>query len=78
VGAVVGTVSIEFFRQQLAIGGSEFAIVVVGIALLLAILVLPDGAVPRFHAFYVSYVGEAGSQRDDAPDRDDGGTGVPE
>jgi branched-chain amino acid transport system permease protein len=77
LGAVVGAVVIEYFRQQLAVTGSEFAIVVVGVALLTVILVLPDGAIPRLHDLYLDRV--AGAPSDPQPDEpapDDGG--VPE
>ena len=49
LGAVIATVSLEWFRQQLAITGSEFALVVVGTLLLLVVLLLPDGIVPYVH-----------------------------
>jgi branched-chain amino acid transport system permease protein len=76
LGAVVGAVVIEFFRQQLAVTGSEFAIVVVGVALLAVILFLPDGAIPRLHDCYVEWIhGWIGDTQPDDP-HDDGG--VPE
>lgn len=47
LGAVVATVAIEWFRQQLSITGSEYAIVAVGALLLVVVLLLPEGVVPR-------------------------------
>jgi len=54
LGAVLATVSLEWFRQQLAITGSEYALVVVGLLLLVVVLVLPDGIVPYVHEKAVS------------------------
>ncbi|GGL39338.1 branched-chain amino acid ABC transporter permease [Halarchaeum grantii] len=47
LGAVVATVAIEWFRQQLSVTGSQYAMVVVGVVLLVAILFVPEGIVPR-------------------------------
>nr|WP_276276223.1 urea ABC transporter permease [Halomicroarcula sp. SYNS111] len=49
LGAVLATVALEWFRQQLSITGSEFALVVVGLLLLFIVLVVPDGIVPYVH-----------------------------
>jgi branched-chain amino acid transport system permease protein len=46
LGAVVATVAIEWFRQQLSVTGSQYAIVVVGALLLAVVLFLPQGIVP--------------------------------
>ncbi len=50
LGAIVATVAIEWFRQQLAVTGSQYAIVVVGALLLAVVLVLPEGVVPWMRA----------------------------
>ncbi|WP_435101441.1 ABC transporter permease subunit [Halarchaeum sp. P4] len=47
LGAVVATVAIEWFRQQLSVTGSQYAMVIVGAVLLVAILFVPEGIVPR-------------------------------
>lgn len=50
LGAIAATIAIEWFRQQLAITGSQYAIVVVGVLLLAVVLVLPEGIVPWIQA----------------------------
>jgi len=45
-GALLATIAIEWFRQQLAISGSPLAKVIVGALLLGAVLLLPEGVVP--------------------------------
>lgn len=52
IGMILGTYAIEYLRQQLAGTGTEFAIVIVGTILLIVILYLPDGVVPRLHGRY--------------------------
>ena len=52
LGAAVAAVVIEWFRQQLSITGSQYAIITVGVVLLLAILFVPKGVVPRLHDTY--------------------------
>ncbi|MGB9966395.1 ABC transporter permease subunit [Halobacterium hubeiense] len=47
LGAVVATVGLEWFRQQLSASGSQYAMIVVGVILLVAILFIPEGIVPR-------------------------------
>ncbi|MFW5918559.1 MAG: ABC transporter permease subunit [Haloferacaceae archaeon] len=49
LGAVLATVAIEWFRQQLSVTGSEYALVVVGVLLLVVVLLLPEGIVPYVH-----------------------------
>jgi len=49
LGAVIATVAIEWFRQQLSITGSEYALVIVGALLLGVVLLVPDGIVPFVH-----------------------------
>ena len=49
LGAIIATVSIEWFRQQLSITGSEYALVIVGLLLLGVVLLLPQGIVPYVH-----------------------------
>ncbi|QCC46346.1 ABC transporter permease subunit [Halobellus limi] len=69
LGAVLATVAIEWFRQQLAITGSEYALVVVGLLLLGVVLFLPEGIVPYVHRKGVAFVethGEASDEIDDA------------
>ncbi|WP_273837446.1 urea ABC transporter permease [Halococcus sp. PRR34] len=46
LGAIVATVLIEWFRQQLAVTGSQYAIVIVGALLLGVVLLIPEGIVP--------------------------------
>lgn len=67
IGAVLATVSIEWFRQQLAVTGSEYALVVVGLLLLLVVLLLPEGIVPYLHRKFVDF----SEQRRDAGEKDD-------
>ncbi|MFC7249275.1 urea ABC transporter permease [Halomicroarcula sp. GCM10025324] len=71
LGAVIATVSLEWFRQQLSITGSEFALVVVGLLLLFIVLVLPDGIIPYVHkkgtAAYRQYTGTDDERTRDAP-----------
>ncbi|MBP2249735.1 branched-chain amino acid transport system permease protein [Halarchaeum solikamskense] len=50
LGAVVATVVIEWFRQQLSATGSQYALIVVGVVLLASILFVPEGVVPRLDA----------------------------
>jgi branched-chain amino acid transport system permease protein len=52
LGAVVGTVVIEWVRKWFSINASEFAIVFVGAILLVSILFLPRGVVPGVHDLY--------------------------
>ncbi len=52
VGMILGTYAIEYLRQQLAGTGTEFAIIIVGAILLIVILYLPEGVVPRLHDRY--------------------------
>ncbi len=52
IGAILGTYTIEFLNQQLALQGSQYALVVLGAILLFVILYLPDGVVPRLHEKY--------------------------
>jgi branched-chain amino acid transport system permease protein len=55
LGAVVGTVVIEWVRKWLSINASEFAIVFVGAILLVSILLLPRGVVPALRDGYVHF-----------------------
>lgn len=52
VGMILGTLGIEYLRQQLAGTGTEFAIVIIGALLLIVILYLPEGVIPRLHDRY--------------------------
>lgn len=52
IGMILGTYAIEYLRQQLAGTGTQFAIIIVGAILLIVILYLPDGVVPRLHERY--------------------------
>jgi branched-chain amino acid transport system permease protein len=67
LGAVVATVAIEWFRQQLSVTGSEFAIVVVGALLLAVVLLLPEGAIPRLQELVVD-AGNRSPPADEAPE----------
>jgi branched-chain amino acid transport system permease protein len=58
LGAVIATIAIEFFRQQLSVTGSEYALVVVGLLLLGVVLLLPEGIVPFVHRKLTGLVGE--------------------
>ncbi|MFB6157259.1 MAG: urea ABC transporter permease [Haloferacaceae archaeon] len=53
LGAVVGTVVIEWVRKWFSINASEFAIVFVGAILLVSILFLPGGVIPGLRDGYV-------------------------
>jgi branched-chain amino acid transport system permease protein len=46
VGAILATVVLRSFENRLAAGGSEYATIVLGGFLLIAILLIPDGIVP--------------------------------
>lgn len=52
LGAVVGTVLIEWARKWFSINAAEFAIVFVGAILLVSVLLLPRGIVPGIAAVY--------------------------
>lgn len=49
IGAIVGTYSITYLSQQLSIYGGQYAIVILGTVLLVVILLLPEGFVPRLY-----------------------------
>jgi len=70
LGAGIAAVALEWFRQQLSITGSEYALVVVGMLLLIVVLALPEGIVPYIHRKTVSAYRE---YRDDS-DRPAGGS----
>lgn len=55
VGAVVGTIVIEWARKWFSINASEYAIVFVGAILLVSILFLPRGIVPGIRDLYVLF-----------------------
>lgn len=59
LGAVLATVAIEWFRQQLSITGSEFALVTVGVLLLGIVLLLPQGIVPYLHEKSLEALGDS-------------------
>jgi len=67
LGGVFATVAIEWFRQQLSITGSAWAMVVVGALLLTTVLVLPEGIVPFVHRKVVGFVEDRGMVGDDNP-----------
>lgn len=48
-GAIIGTFSVTYISQQLSIVSGQYALVVLGAMLLLVILVLPEGFVPRLY-----------------------------
>jgi branched-chain amino acid transport system permease protein len=73
LGAVVATVSIEWFRQQLSITGSEYALVVVGLLLLGVVLLLPEGIVPYVHRKTVTFLEQRREASEDT-DRPTGGS----
>ncbi|GAA0292204.1 ABC transporter permease subunit [Halarchaeum salinum] len=66
LGAVVATVAIEWFRQQLSVTGSQYALIVVGVVLLLAILFVPEGVVPRLNTVIISARDRFGTNTDTA------------
>ncbi len=47
IGAITATIFIEWLSNRLAVTGSEYALIVVGVLLLGTILFLPEGVVPR-------------------------------
>jgi branched-chain amino acid transport system permease protein len=68
LGAVLATVVIEWFRQQLAITGSEYALVVVGLLLLGVVLFLPEGIVPYVHRKGTAFLETHGDATDEIDD----------
>jgi branched-chain amino acid transport system permease protein len=74
LGAVVATVVIEWFRQQLAITGSAWATVVVGTLLLVVVLALPEGIVPFVHRKTVEFAEGHRLVGEDTPAADREGT----
>lgn len=72
LGAVVATVGIEWFRQQLSISGSEYALVIVGLLLLAVVLLLPEGIIPFVHEKVTAALAARRDAGDDA-DRPTGG-----
>lgn len=73
LGAGIAAIALEWFRQQLAITGSEYALVVVGLLLLVVVLVLPEGIVPYIHRRTVSVYREY-SDTGEESDRSAGGS----
>ncbi|WP_020221094.1 ABC transporter permease subunit [Halarchaeum acidiphilum] len=67
LGAVVATVVIEWFRQQLSATGSQYAMVIVGAVLLLAILFVPEGVIPRLNVALLN-VRDRSETTPDSPD----------
>lgn len=65
LGAVLATVAIEWFRQQLSITGSEYALIVVGLLLLVVVLLLPEGIVPYVHRKTVDLLRQRGDTGDE-------------
>ncbi|ERG95786.1 urea ABC transporter, permease protein UrtC [Haloquadratum walsbyi] len=53
LGAIVGTVIIEWLRKWFSINASEFAIVFVGLILMVTILFIPRGILPGIKNMYV-------------------------
>lgn len=49
IGAIIGTYTITYISQQLSIYGGQYAIVILGTFLLVVILLLPEGFVPRLY-----------------------------
>lgn len=54
LGSIVGAISIQWLWQRLAVSGSEWALVTIGMLLLVTILAFPDGALPRIRDFIVN------------------------
>jgi branched-chain amino acid transport system permease protein len=61
LGAVLATVAVEWLRVSI---GGEFALVVLGVLLLVAILVLPGGVVPWIDERLVPWLGRRGAAGD--------------
>ncbi|SDM94846.1 branched-chain amino acid transport system permease protein [Halogranum gelatinilyticum] len=55
LGAVLATIGVQWFSNILS---GQLAFIIVGVLLLTVILVLPEGAVPRLHDYYVRYVAD--------------------
>jgi branched-chain amino acid transport system permease protein len=51
IGAILGTLVVRGLSNRLASAGSEFAVIFVGLVLLTAVLVLPEGAVPTLNQY---------------------------
>lgn len=52
IGAIIGTLGLRYFGNQLAAAGSEYATIFLGIVLLIAVLLLPDGVVPTLMRYW--------------------------
>ncbi|WP_332900359.1 ABC transporter permease subunit [Haladaptatus sp. CMSO5] len=52
IGAIVGTLGLRFFSNELAAAGSEYATIFLGVVLLVAVLLLPDGVVPTIQRYW--------------------------
>lgn len=55
LGTVGAALTIQFVDYQLALSGSEWALVLIGSLLVAVVLVLPEGVAPRLHEAVVDY-----------------------
>jgi branched-chain amino acid transport system permease protein len=63
IGAIVGTLGLRYFGNQLAAAGSEYAAIFLGIVLLIAVLLLPDGVVPTVVRYWEGRSDSSGGER---------------
>jgi branched-chain amino acid transport system permease protein len=63
IGAIVGTLGLRYFGNQLAAAGSEYATIFLGIVLLIAVLLLPDGVVPTVVRYWEGRSDSSGGER---------------
>lgn len=55
LGAIVGTIVIEWLRKWFSINASEFAIVFVGVILMGTVLIMPQGILPSIRKLYLFF-----------------------
>ncbi|TYL40641.1 urea ABC transporter permease [Natronococcus pandeyae] len=55
IGTIGAALAIQFVDYQLALSGSEWALVLIGSLLVFVILVMPEGVAPRLHEYVVEY-----------------------
>ncbi len=51
IGAILGTLAVRSLSNRLASAGNEFAVIFIGLLLLVAVLLLPEGAVPTINRY---------------------------
>lgn len=72
LGAMIGAIVIPWFSNELAITGSQWAIVIVGVLLLVTVLLFPDGFVPNARRQVTALLARRGPDADPNRETDDG------